>query len=73
MLGSLTRGQRKVKRKLTIQEARELLLEEESEKLIDHEAATQEALSRVQNQGIVFIDEIDKVADSGGASGKNRW
>jgi ATP-dependent HslUV protease ATP-binding subunit HslU len=38
------------------------MIETESERLIDHEAAVQEALDRVQNQGIVFIDEIDKVA-----------
>ncbi len=62
MLGSLTRGGKKNKRKLPVSEAREILLEQESEKLIDHEAAVQEALERVQNQGIVFIDEIDKVA-----------
>lgn len=69
MLGNLTRGGRKVKRSMPISEAREHLLEEESEKLIDHEAAIQEALDRVQNQGIVFIDEIDKVADSGNSGG----
>ncbi len=62
MLGNLTRGGKKNKRKMPISEAREVLLEQESEKLIDHEAAVQEALERVQNQGIVFIDEIDKVA-----------
>jgi ATP-dependent HslUV protease ATP-binding subunit HslU len=62
MLGNLTRGGRKTKRKMPISEARDVLLEQESEKLIDHEAAVQEALERVQNQGIVFIDEIDKVA-----------
>ncbi|MEX2351251.1 MAG: ATP-dependent protease ATPase subunit HslU [Balneolaceae bacterium] len=71
MLGNLSRGGKRVKRTLPIREAREILLEEESEKLIDHEAATQEALERVQNQGIVFIDEIDKVADSPGTSGKS--
>ncbi len=57
-------GQKKTKRNVTIEEAREILLEEESEKLIDHESAVQEALERVQKQGIVFIDEIDKVAES---------
>lgn len=62
MLGNLARGGKKTKRTLPISEARELMLETESEKLIDHEAAVQEALERVQNQGIVFIDEIDKVA-----------
>ncbi|MFU8812058.1 MAG: ATP-dependent protease ATPase subunit HslU [Balneolaceae bacterium] len=70
MLGNLNKANRKSKRKLPIHEARDVLLEEESEKLIDHEAAVQEALYRVQNQGIVFIDEIDKVADSSAKSGK---
>ena len=59
-------GSQKTKRNVTIEEARELLLEEEAEKLIDHDAAVQEALERVQKQGIVFIDEIDKVAESSG-------
>lgn len=63
MLGNIG-GQQKTKRKVTIEEAREILLEEESEKLIDHESAVQEGLERVQKQGIVFIDEIDKVAES---------
>ncbi len=68
MLGNLTRGGRKTKRTLPISEAREVMLEIESEKLIDHEAAVQEALERVQNQGIVFIDEIDKVASDSNSS-----
>ena len=62
MLGNLTKGRKKSKRTLPIREAREVMIETESERLIDHEAAVQEALDRVQNQGIVFIDEIDKVA-----------
>lgn len=70
MLGNLTRGQKKSKRTLPISEAREILLEQEAEKLIDHEAAVQEALERVQNQGIVFIDEIDKVASDSSSSSK---
>ncbi|MDX1671361.1 MAG: ATP-dependent protease ATPase subunit HslU [Balneolaceae bacterium] len=65
MLGNLT-GQKKTKRNVTVEEARRILLDEESEKLIDHESAVQEALQRVQTQGIVFIDEIDKVATSSG-------
>ncbi len=69
MLGQMG-GQQKTKRKVTIEEARELLLEEEAEKLIDHESAVQEALERVQKQGIVFIDEIDKVAESSGDGNK---
>ena len=46
------------------------MTEEEAEKLIDHEAAVQEALERVQKQGIVFIDEIDKIAESSSGGGK---
>ncbi|CAN5563519.1 ATP-dependent protease ATPase subunit HslU [soil metagenome] len=56
------------KRKLTIEEALKILEQEESTKLIDMDAATKEAIDRVQNSGIVFIDEIDKIA---GTSGKN--
>ncbi|MEX0944791.1 MAG: ATP-dependent protease ATPase subunit HslU [Balneolaceae bacterium] len=62
MLGNLAKGGKKSKRTLPIKEAREVMIETESERLIDHDAAVQEALERVQNQGIVFIDEIDKVA-----------
>lgn len=69
MLGNLSKGGRKAKRSMPINEAREVMLEQEAEKLIDHEAAVQEALERVQNQGIVFIDEIDKVAESSSGSG----
>lgn len=65
MLGNLS-GDKKSKRNVTIEEARKLLLDEEAEKLIDHDAAVQEALERVQTQGIVFIDELDKVATSSG-------
>lgn len=70
MLGNIARGGKKTKRTLPIKEAREILIELESEKLIDHEAAVQEALERVQNQGIVFIDEIDKVATDSSSGGK---
>lgn len=71
MLGNLSKGQKKTKRNVPIHEAREIITEQEAEKLIDHEAAVQEALDRVQNQGIVFIDEIDKVAaDSNSGGGK---
>lgn len=65
MLGNLT-GNKKTKRKVTVEEARKILLDEESEKLIDHDAAIQEALERLQTQGIVFIDEIDKIASDSG-------
>lgn len=68
-LGNMT-NQKKKKKQVTIKEAREILLEEEAEKLIDHDAAISEALERVQTSGIVFIDEIDKVAvDKDGGKG----
>lgn len=70
MLGNIGKGNKKSKRKLPISEAREILTEEEAEKLIDHESAVQEALERVQKQGIVFIDEIDKIAESSSGGGK---
>jgi len=71
MLGNMAQGGKKTKRNLPISEAREVLLDQEAEKLIDHEAAVQEALERVQNQGIVFIDEIDKVTESSSTGGKS--
>ncbi len=63
-------GNNMTTRHVTIGEAREILLEEESEKLIDHDAAVEEAIERVQKQGIVFIDEIDKIA-SDNSNGKS--
>src|SRR5699024_8690632 len=50
------------KRKLTVSEARKILTQQEAQKLIDMEEVTQLALERVEQVGMVFIDEIDKVA-----------
>ena len=60
MLGGL--GQRKIKRKLKVKDAYEQLVEEEADNLIDQEDLTQTAIERVENDGIVFLDEIDKIA-----------
>ncbi len=49
-------------RRVTIKEARQLFIQEESAKLIDQEALTKEAIDRAENHGIIFIDEIDKIA-----------
>ena len=53
---------KKKKRKTPIREARKIIAQEEAEKLIDMEAVQREAIKRVQESGIVFIDEIDKIA-----------
>lgn len=55
--------------KLRVSEARTALFEEEAEGLVDEEKIKIEALDRVQNDGIVFIDEFDKVAGRGAADG----
>ncbi len=59
------------KRKVTIAEARKIMLEEETAKLIDMDEVKEEAIQKAQNSGIIFIDEIDKIATnrSGGGSG----
>lgn len=64
----LPRGQKRT-RKVSVLEARKLLLEEEAAKLIDMEEVKEEAIRRAESAGIVFIDEIDKVASSGRSSG----
>jgi ATP-dependent HslUV protease ATP-binding subunit HslU len=55
-------GQQRKKRRVTVEEAREILTEEEARKLIDMDQVKEDALQRVQQSGIVFVDEIDKVA-----------
>ena len=54
------------KRKVPISEAKQILTQEESQKLIDMDAVIKEAITRVENMGMVFIDEIDKIASSSG-------
>jgi ATP-dependent HslUV protease ATP-binding subunit HslU len=65
IMGNLMPKKRK-KRKTSIAEARKVIIQEEAQKLIDMETVQREAKRRVENSGIVFIDEIDKVAGSGG-------
>ena len=61
--------QKRKHRKLTVKEAMRLFIDEEAEKLIDDDAVTEEALRRAENDGIIFIDEIDKIAGKENASG----
>ncbi len=60
---------KRTRRKLSVSDAREALRGEEADKLIDHDEVSREAVSRAEESGIIFIDELDKVAgnDNGGA------
>ncbi|HHV61536.1 MAG TPA: ATP-dependent protease ATPase subunit HslU [Firmicutes bacterium] len=60
---------RQKKRKVPIREARKILAQEEAQKLIDMDEAVTEAIRRVEQSGIVFIDEIDKIAGKDHSSG----
>jgi ATP-dependent HslUV protease ATP-binding subunit HslU len=57
------------RRRLRVGEARRLLIQEEAQKLVDHDEAVSQAVRRVENSGIVFIDELDKVAGREGGHG----
>lgn len=68
MLGSTPFGRKKKKRKVTVPEALEILREEEASRLIDMETVVSNAIRLVEQEGIVFLDELDKIAgrESGG-------
>jgi ATP-dependent HslUV protease ATP-binding subunit HslU len=68
MMGLRGSGPKK-RRKVTVKEARQILLPEEAGRLIDMEQVHREALERVEQSGIIFIDEIDKVVSGGGPKG----
>jgi ATP-dependent HslUV protease ATP-binding subunit HslU len=70
MIGNMM-PRRGKKRKVTVEEARKILLDEEATKLIDMDEVKIEAIKKAENLGIIFIDEIDKVASSrsGGGGG----
>ena len=61
MLGNLFQGRSK-RRKMRVDEAMEYLMQEEEERLIDKDAVARAALERVESSGIIFLDEIDKIA-----------
>lgn len=68
IMGSII-PKKKRKKKTSIKEARQILIQEEAQKLIDMEAVQKEAIQRVENSGIIFIDEIDKIAGGGKSHG----
>jgi len=62
MMKGMFGGRPMQKRKLTVEAARRLLEQEEADRLLDNDRLTKDAVSHAENNGIVFIDEIDKVA-----------
>ncbi len=68
MLGNMLPKKTK-KRKVTIAEARKILMEEETARLIDMDEVKEEAIAKAENAGIIFIDEIDKIAGPGKQGG----
>jgi len=62
-------GKRRKKRKVTVKEARALIVAEESDSMIDTDSVNAEALRRAEQEGIIFIDEIDKIAGKEKGSG----
>jgi len=68
MLGNLFQGRSK-RRKMRVDEAMEYLMQEEEERLIDMDAVARASLERVESSGIIFLDEIDKIAGREGGHG----
>lgn len=68
MLGNLFQGRTK-RRKMRVDEAMEYLMQEEEERLIDMDTVARAALERVETSGIIFLDEIDKIAGRESGSG----
>ncbi|HEU4964235.1 MAG TPA: ATP-dependent protease ATPase subunit HslU [Bacilli bacterium] len=68
MLGNMMPKRRK-KRKVEVREARKLLAQEEAQKLIDMDEVTSESVRRAEQSGIIFLDEIDKIAGKEGSGG----
>jgi ATP-dependent HslUV protease ATP-binding subunit HslU len=57
---------RSERRRMTVAEAREVLIRQESEKLVDRQEVARQAVWRAENQGIIFVDELDKIASARG-------
>lgn len=69
MLGGIMNKPRKTKKTLFVKDARRLMFDEEADGMIDNDSVTTEALRRAEQEGIIFIDEIDKIASRNNMSG----
>jgi len=72
MLSKAMGGPKTKQAKMTVREAREILTREESDKLVDKEKLIRQAIQSVENDGIVFLDEIDKICSKSGESSGGR-
>lgn len=68
MIGSILPTKKK-QRKVSVREARRILIQEESDKLIDMDEVTREAVEKAEQDGIIFIDEIDKIVNARASAG----
>ena len=66
IFGGMMGGGRSKKRKLTVKQAMDFIFNQEAEKMVDQDSITSEALARAEQDGVVFLDEIDKVAARAG-------
>ncbi|PCJ24078.1 MAG: HslU--HslV peptidase ATPase subunit [Rickettsiales bacterium] len=64
MLGKVMGGEKTKQKKLSVKDAIKIIIAEESDKMIDEEKTIEKAIKAVENDGIVFLDEIDKIASS---------
>jgi len=64
-------GKEDTKKEVTVAEAKEILAQEASDKLLNHDQMKREALKRAEDGGIIFLDEIDKIAVSSRSDGRN--
>jgi ATP-dependent HslUV protease ATP-binding subunit HslU len=69
IFGKMGMGGRTKSRRLTVSDSHELLVNEESDKLLDSDQLVQESINAVENNGIVFLDEIDKICVRDGRTG----